>query len=893
MAASREEIEESLAHIVRRDNTTQYIDDTILLSVQGLLGQHPDEILSSWAQKNPRLFLILRWLNCDYELFSKLESENISDLWLPLSSTALTRLASVTNIAVEEWRPFQLHVLSKPELMTEERLLSPVQAHRHILDGNFYLEELEQIGKGGSAEVTRVRHKVSGREFACKRILRAAEVKVQRAQLVEFTAEVHALKRVSHHHLVSFVASFTDRTHFSLILNPVAKDSLKAVLERQSRSEPLPDSEISVLRHTFGCLATALAYLHDKGIRHKDIKPGNILLSDGRVYLCDFGIARDWSQAGNSTTESDVIKFTRRYCAPEVFGREPRNTKSDVWSLGCVFLEILSVVKGYTMEELNTFLLEFSSGESGQGLWCALDAMNAWLVKIRSEHNDSADDVPLDWITTMIRAERDDRIHPNDLLDMILKASAEMPLPNLFVGPCCTRADSVSALDSPTLTTPPFTGLGIHNASVSPATPNLLHLPHRNSSASSRGRRSFAASNQNRTSRERSISPRTQSLHPSDSTETTSSAMEFIQPSSSTSVSSSRPLQHIASRTDSHMAGNLAPEPGSARSARIPPPAHVPLPASFPVKCSCAANPNERHILNFTYASTPGSAAFDPHIPTIETCAKCEIGENKVQVYESYLVNPVGPAAPRIWGVTRRLVVSYLSGSPPMRHCSSFWLPLADFQFRLSGEQVTLYWSDCNQMTERRSGNYSTHYDWMYDPKHMNNEITIRFQETHLAECFIDIIRLPYEDRVSITGGRKVDVSQTSEVNIFNIGDPDHPSYRVASLTTIQRSLANSTLFIQWPEADLDMRITEARPVPLATEPEYDMIVEMKNMATPTYISDTLGEPAADYKKVARFSKVRTLKSRLTVVFPLGNKHGLPSPPLGMSKSYRASLCKI
>lgn len=52
--------------------------------------------------------------------------------------------------------------------------------------------------------------------------------------------EIDVLNRISHHHVVKLIASFTDEISFSLILNPVAKDVLKSVLERQSREQPLP-----------------------------------------------------------------------------------------------------------------------------------------------------------------------------------------------------------------------------------------------------------------------------------------------------------------------------------------------------------------------------------------------------------------------------------------------------------------------------------------------------------------------------------------------------------------------------------------------------------------------------------------------------------------------------
>lgn len=89
--------------------------------------------------------------------------------------------------------------------------------------------------------------------------------------------------------------------------------------------------------------------------------------------------------------------------------------------------------------------------------------MTSWLEEIRSEKNESADDIPLGWITTMIRSEKEDRIKARDLVEMISKASSELESPDLYIGTCCTRTDSVAfvdAVNSPTLQAPSFQGLG-------------------------------------------------------------------------------------------------------------------------------------------------------------------------------------------------------------------------------------------------------------------------------------------------------------------------------------------------------------------------------------------------------------------------------------------------
>jgi tRNA A-37 threonylcarbamoyl transferase component Bud32 len=406
MAANdaREEIEDALTHIIPHKPFPQYIDDTVILEVKELLTQHPDARVSAWKDK-PRLYTLLRML--DYhegQVFARFEKEFFGDFWLPLGLAALDQLATTAGFSASQFRRAQLHILSRPEQMSEEKLFSTVHIHRHIQYGNSHFEEKERIGVGGSAEVVRVKHKLSGREFACKRILRKPSIQAQRNQLIEFEQEVGVLQKISHPHFVCFVASFTDLASFSLILEPVASDVLTLMLERQTRDQPLSDTDVSTLRQSLGCLSTAVAYLHQQKVRHKDIKPGNILVSGRRVLLCDFGVSLDWSNSEHSTTEGIPHRYTYRYSAPEVKDHDRRNSKSDVWSLGCVFLEIITVIKGYTIDEFHRFLIENNTGEGDTRLWYSPEAMRAWIEEIQSENHDSADDLPLSWIIPMVRS---------------------------------------------------------------------------------------------------------------------------------------------------------------------------------------------------------------------------------------------------------------------------------------------------------------------------------------------------------------------------------------------------------------------------------------------------------------------------------------------------------
>jgi serine/threonine protein kinase len=130
--------------------------------------------------------------------------------------------------------------------------------------------------------------------------------------------------------------SYTDPKYIGLIMEPVAESDLLQFLKRDS----FRDEELTMLRSFLGCLSSAVVYLHANNCRHKDLKPGNILINNGTVLITDFGIALDWTDLGQDTTTGKPEAYTNSYVAPEVAAAKPRNVAADVWSLGCVFMDI-------------------------------------------------------------------------------------------------------------------------------------------------------------------------------------------------------------------------------------------------------------------------------------------------------------------------------------------------------------------------------------------------------------------------------------------------------------------------------------------------------------------------------------------------------------------------
>src|SRR6266536_2479112 len=112
-------------------------------------------------------------------------------------------------------------------------------------------------------------------------------------------------------------------------MSPKADSNLDKFLRNAETSlDPVLSSH---LRGWFGCLVTAVAYLHANNIRHRDIKPENILVHRRQVLLVDFGLVHDWKELSGSTTSGEA-RGTPRYAAPEVVLRNRANSSSDITS---------------------------------------------------------------------------------------------------------------------------------------------------------------------------------------------------------------------------------------------------------------------------------------------------------------------------------------------------------------------------------------------------------------------------------------------------------------------------------------------------------------------------------------------------------------------------------
>jgi serine/threonine protein kinase len=160
--------------------------------------------------------------------------------------------------------------------------------------------------------------------FARKRIHRGVSALRDHKALTVFLNELEILKKASHRHLVKLVSSYTDTTYVVTIMEPVADEDLKSYLKRDEENDVSRNARKQCIQTFFGCLSKALEYLHANRIHHKNIKPQNILVKNGDVYLTDFGTAKALGETSRSTSTGRIIEWTPKYGAPDIASQHVR-----------------------------------------------------------------------------------------------------------------------------------------------------------------------------------------------------------------------------------------------------------------------------------------------------------------------------------------------------------------------------------------------------------------------------------------------------------------------------------------------------------------------------------------------------------------------------------------
>lgn len=189
---------------------------------------------------------------------------------------------------------------------------------------------LSTIGRGSYGKVMLVQRKTDQRLFAIKTIRKAILVQSHKVHTV--FNERNILVKAKHPFIVELLSAFQTEAKFYLVLEYVPGGELFTYVKKR-RTLPLVEARLYIAE-----IGLALEYLHKLGIIYRDLKTENILLGeDGHVKLTDFGLSKDLSFMGVTTS----FCGTNEYLAPEIIRREQYSFMVDWWTLGILTFEIL------------------------------------------------------------------------------------------------------------------------------------------------------------------------------------------------------------------------------------------------------------------------------------------------------------------------------------------------------------------------------------------------------------------------------------------------------------------------------------------------------------------------------------------------------------------------
>jgi len=196
--------------------------------------------------------------------------------------------------------------------------------------GGYRIEQ--QIGSGGMGIVYRVTNVALGRVYALKVL--APELAEDEQFRRRFQREMRIAASIDHPNVVGIHYAGEQDGFLFLAMDYVDGEDLRQLLLRDGAMEP--SRAVGILTQ----VGFALDAAHAKGLVHRDIKPGNMLLTvrDGeeRAYLTDFGLAKRSSTLAELTVAGSIVG-TADYMAPEQVAGEPSDARTDVYALGCVF----------------------------------------------------------------------------------------------------------------------------------------------------------------------------------------------------------------------------------------------------------------------------------------------------------------------------------------------------------------------------------------------------------------------------------------------------------------------------------------------------------------------------------------------------------------------------
>ncbi|MBI4010906.1 MAG: serine/threonine protein kinase, partial [Candidatus Rokubacteria bacterium] len=200
---------------------------------------------------------------------------------------------------------------------------------------------VEPIGRGGMGSVYKAHDPVLDRMVAVKVMTEGAEVGTEARE--RFLREAQSAARLNHPNIITVYELGEDRGQVFIVMELLEGEPLSRLIAR------VPPPSLRQKLAIMVQICEGLGFAHRRGVIHRDVKPANIfILQNGQVKILDFGIAR---LSSSELTRTGLLMGTPNYMSPEQARGRRTDARSDIFSTGVVFYELLSGRKPFLGED--------------------------------------------------------------------------------------------------------------------------------------------------------------------------------------------------------------------------------------------------------------------------------------------------------------------------------------------------------------------------------------------------------------------------------------------------------------------------------------------------------------------------------------------------------------
>jgi serine/threonine protein kinase len=204
------------------------------------------------------------------------------------------------------------------------------------------------LGNGAWGTVYEALNIQSGALMAVKQVPIKLDDAAKQSQAQTLEREIAMMTVLSHPNIVKIIGSEIKDDKINILMEYVPGKSLSTQLKQFG-----PFSEEHARKYARQ-LVEALAYCHNAGVVHRDIKGANVLVTlSGNPKLADFGSAKRLADVEKNESLSQDFNYTTEWTAPEVFSKGEFNSKVDIWSLGCVVIEMTTAQTPWAEHKFN------------------------------------------------------------------------------------------------------------------------------------------------------------------------------------------------------------------------------------------------------------------------------------------------------------------------------------------------------------------------------------------------------------------------------------------------------------------------------------------------------------------------------------------------------------